>query len=135
MLNRRHSVLSSRCSYDHRLGVLGVAKINMSMRMLCVCGVLVCTNVCVCECDIRVVFAYKYYTHIPYSLLFFIHEIYFRVTSLNPFRHQSLNVEVFNTRMTTAMTSLYTDCLCYLPALVACKLPDRCVTYQSLLSM
>ena len=28
-----------------------VAKITMSMRMLCVCGVLVCTNVCVCVCE------------------------------------------------------------------------------------
>ena len=31
--------------YDHRLGVLGVAKIIMSMHVLCVCGVLVCTKV------------------------------------------------------------------------------------------
>ena len=44
-------------------------------------------------------------------------------------------------RSSTPMMSslyMYTDCLCYLPTLVdACKLyfPDRCVTYQSLLSM
>ena len=97
--------------------VVGVSMIiTMSMRMLCVCGVLVCTNVCVCvsvlSCGIRVVFAYKYYTHI----------LCFSLSTKSTFWHQSLNVEVFNTRMTTAMTSLYTDCLCYLPALVdACN--------------
>ena len=38
MVNRRQSVLSCRCLCDHRLGVLGVANINMSvcMHMLCV---------------------------------------------------------------------------------------------------
>ena len=86
--------------------------------------------VSVLSCGIRVVFAYKYDTHI---LCFSLSS-----KSMSGSRHQSLNVEVFNTRMTTAMTSLYNDYLHYLPALVdACKLylPDRCVTYQSLLSM
>ena len=50
MVSRRHSVLSCRCSYDHRLGVLGVAKITMSMRMLCVCVWRTCLYKCVCVC-------------------------------------------------------------------------------------
>ena len=55
--------------------------------------------------------------------------------------HQTLSgISHLTWRSSTPMTSLYmyTDCLCYLPTLVdACKLylPDRCVTYQSLLSM
>ena len=75
MVNMRHSVLSCRCLYDHRLGVLGVTNITMSVSVceccVCVCGVLVCTSVfvCVCvSCGIRIVFAYNYYT---YLILFF----------------------------------------------------------------
>ena len=59
---------SCRCSYDHRVGVLGVAKITMSVRILCVWGGGTCLYKCVCvcvsvlSCGIKVVFAYKYYT-------------------------------------------------------------------------
>ena len=69
---------SCRCSYDHRLGVLGVAKITVSMHVhtVCVWGVLICTNVCV-------VFAYKYYTH----------TVFFSLSMKSPSgsRHQTLS--------------------------------------------
>ena len=83
--------------------VVGVSMINkLRLRMLgvdyeCVCTCILCVAylsvhvcLCVCECVFlwyhRVVFAL-----ITISLVFFIHEIYFRVTSPNPFWYQSLN--------------------------------------------
>ena len=40
MVNRRHSVLSCRCWYDRRLGLLGVTEITMSVSV-CACCVCV----------------------------------------------------------------------------------------------
>ena len=42
---------SCRCSYDHRLGVLGVAKITVSMCILCVRGAYLSVRMCVCVCE------------------------------------------------------------------------------------
>ena len=84
-----------------RLGMLGVAKItNDCVYVHAVCVAYMPVQVCVSvfSSDIRV-FAYNYYFNIYISsLLFFIHEIYFWVTSPNPIWHQSLNSShwVFN---------------------------------------
>ena len=106
---------------------------------MCVCvaylsvHVQMCVCVSVLSCGIRVVFAYKYYTYI---LCFSLSK-----KSTSGSCHQTLSGINHSTwRSSTPMTSLYmyTDCLCCLPTLVdACKLylPDRCVTYRSLLSM
>ena len=47
--------------YDHRLGVLGVAKITMSICACCMCVAYLSVKMCVSvlSCGIRVVFAYK----------------------------------------------------------------------------
>ena len=65
MVNRRHIVLSRRCWYDHRLGVLGVAKITMSVSVCacCVCVAYLSVQLCLCECVFLVTSAYNYNTH------------------------------------------------------------------------
>ena len=92
-----------------RRGVLGVTKItNQCVYVHAVWRT--CPYECV-FCDIRVVFAYNY------CLLFFIHEIYFWVTSPNPIWRQSLNSSrwVFNSNDQFILNH---NCLCHLPALV-----------------
>ena len=73
MMNRRHSVLSCRCWYDHIDMVCWVHVANltyhecvcMCMHAVCVCVAYLSVRVwlCVCvSCGIRVVFAYYYNT-------------------------------------------------------------------------
>ena len=92
-----------------------MAKITMSVSVcaccVCVCGVLVCTSVCVIVSsgDIRVVFAYNYYTHLILFFAFLYPRNLLPGHVTKPFLAsvtQKVDVEVFNTRMTTAMTSL-----------------------------
>ena len=73
-----------------RLGVTKITNECVYVHAVVLCGVH--THTSVFSCDIRVVFAYNY------CLLFFIHEIYFWVTSPNPIWRQSLNSSrwVFN---------------------------------------